>query len=269
MKVHNRLTGEAFEATPDTVFAQRMARMKNRVWWAVCNVSRETHEIGGRMVMITLTYRRVDQWRPTQITEWSRYWSREVGRQYVWVAELQERGAVHYHFLSSLPAGEYWDKHKYDDEWYHGYTYVTDNIRKPMYIMKYLQKERQKNGREFPKGARIVGSTRPTRYISNRADKERVVSRYPHWVQRIVDEEGGSNGFSVVTRDIGGFRFDGRLAISPYAPSELPKITDVADHMLLAWAGELVYTGGHWELPQSTRLQERIGAIKWQTAFTR
>jgi hypothetical protein len=258
MKVYNRVTGECFESTPETQFAQRMARMKNRVWWAVCNVSRETNFDGGRMVMITLTYRRVDQWRPTQISEWSAYWRDSVGREYVWVAELQERGAMHYHFLSSLPLETRWDKREYDRAWYHGFTYVTDDIRKPMYIMKYLQKELQKDGHKFPRGARIVGSTRPTCYIGHRANKERVVSRYPHWVQRTMDEAGGVGGVGVVSRSSNGFRFDGQLAISPYAPSALPTIVHVADHMYKAWSGDLVYNGGNWELPQTTQLHERI-----------
>jgi len=259
VKVYSRVTGESFESDPETQFKQRMARMRNRVWWGCANVSRETNAIGGSMIMVTLTYRRVDQWAPTQISEWCKYWRDETGRAYVWVAELQRRGAMHYHFLSSIDDGYKWNKEKYDFAWYHGFTWVTPDVERPFYIGKYLQKEYQKNGKQFPRGARIVGYSRPSRVISDRANNERLVSRYPNWVSGELDKEGIREIGGNISRARGGFRVGSGMAISPYSRYELADAVRVGELMALAHKGDIVYTDGHWELPKTTHLPEGVG----------
>ena len=57
-----------------------------------------------RRAMVTLTYRNIDDWRADDVSYFMRLvrqWCkrREIEVRYVWVAELQKRGAVHYHVV--------------------------------------------------------------------------------------------------------------------------------------------------------------------------
>lgn len=259
MRVYSRITGESFEPTPEDKHNQRMARLRNRVYWGVEGVSRETRFEGGRMIMLTLTYAPRHRWAPQQINSFARDWYKEWGRSYVWVAELQKRGAMHYHVLTSLPDGAKWSKNHVEFLWYFGLVWITDNIRRPMYLMKYLQKEYQKNGNRFPKGARVTGSGGTTRYISDSANRERICSRLPGWVQRSMDaRERGEIG-GLVYRVRGGYWFGSGMAVSPYSTCELPDTDAVQQIMSLARFDRIVYTDGGWKLPATTHSPERIG----------
>jgi len=109
-----------------------------------------------RVVMITLTYKRVDQWRPNHIRDFLLAYRKVLGKgllAYAWVAELQKRGAVHYHVLLVVKRGAkmpYPDKGGY---WLHGLSRVEE-ARTVYYILKYTGKQYQKAG-EYPKGLRI------------------------------------------------------------------------------------------------------------------
>lgn len=201
--------------------------------------------------MLTLTYRKVGQWKPGHISTFCHDLVKEFDRQYVWVAELQKRGAMHYHLLTSLPDGAEWSKKHFDIMWFQGYTWVTPEVKKPFYLMKYLQKEYQKNGKQFPKGARIVGYSRPSHYISDRENNTRIASRFPGWLSGGLDEEGRAQLGGTIVRSRGGYRVGGKLAISPYSVNELPSPDEVMLVMSLANFGRLVYNHGGWELPQS------------------
>lgn len=119
--------------------------------------------------MVTLTYRPGVEWCAEQITlavNAFRRWCdrRRVSARYVWVAELQLRGAVHYHLVCWLPRGlrmPKWDVRVSAGSavpwWPHGMTNRV-LVRKCAvgYLMKYLSK-----GTEYgsmPKGARVHGS---------------------------------------------------------------------------------------------------------------
>ena len=68
--------------------------------------------------MVTLTYVGVDDWRADHISAASEQYRRHCARlrvpcRYLWVAELQKRGAVHYHLIAWLPKGvrmPHWDR---------------------------------------------------------------------------------------------------------------------------------------------------------------
>lgn len=115
-----------------------------------------------RVVMVTLTYSDAAGWRPDHITaclKAVREWFRRLGRpfRYVWVAELQKRGAVHYHLLVWMPRGltlPFFDRRGW---WPHGSSNAVW-ARKPVgYLCKYASKFDGQGG-DFPKGARIHGS---------------------------------------------------------------------------------------------------------------
>lgn len=117
---------------------------------------------------ITLTYRDVGDWRPHHVRHYThavRQYCRRRGvdlRGYEWVAELQARGAVHYHlvFWWSAHYGRGFQLPKPDQGgyWPHG----SSNIRRlrtvgEMYLAKYVSKG---DFGTFPKGLRLYGMDR-------------------------------------------------------------------------------------------------------------
>jgi hypothetical protein len=82
-----------------------------------------------RRAMLTLTYRDIDAFEPrhiSQLLKHIRHWLRRRGHRfhYVWVAELQGRGALHYHVLVWLPRGLSLPKPDKQGWWRHGSTRI-------------------------------------------------------------------------------------------------------------------------------------------------
>lgn len=111
-----------------------------------------------RAAMLTLTYREVDGWRPGHINDCLRHirhWLARRGHplRYLWVAELQQRGAVHYHCVIWLPRGLTLPKPDKQRWWTHGFTNIAW-ARKPVgYLAKYASKA--DDVQRFPKGLRL------------------------------------------------------------------------------------------------------------------
>lgn len=221
MIIQNRLTGGSLNLTKEDRQRARLARLRNRVYWAIQCVSRETQTEGTIPIGITLTYRDVDAWRPGHISEFMKWCRVEFSKTYVWVAELQKRGAMHYHVLTTRRHDQVWNKSEIEFQWYNGLVWVTDHIEKPFYMMKYLQKGKQKNGREYPRGARIVGYAGNFGYISHKENRERLASRLPRWVLAGVEpSEFGTVGGDIL-RTSGGYSYMGQLAFNPYTIESL------------------------------------------------
>jgi hypothetical protein len=101
-----------------------------------------------------LTYRGVYDWQPRHLSDClkvARRWCQKQRARfrYVWVAELQQRGAIHYHLAIWLPK---FDKNGW---WPHGMTQRVTAKNPVGYLMKYLSKIGPLQA--FPKGARIHG----------------------------------------------------------------------------------------------------------------
>jgi hypothetical protein len=117
---------------------------------------------GFKPVMVTPTYAAVDGWRPGHLSAYInavKQWLLRKGHKarYVFVAELQERGAVHYHILWFLPRGLSMPKADKRGWWPHGST-RTEWARKVVgYLAKYASKLAQKTA-TFPRGLRIAGA---------------------------------------------------------------------------------------------------------------
>lgn len=113
------------------------------------------------IAMLTLTYRDVNAFEPRHISELLkriRQWlqRRKKRFMYVWVAELQQRGALHYHVLIWLPRGLTLPKPDKQGWWSHGSTRI-EWARKPVgYLCKYVSKFDVEGG--LPKGARLHGA---------------------------------------------------------------------------------------------------------------
>ena len=150
----------------------RLRRMKRRI----CKAA-ETHEAAMRQntgyapAMVTLTYERAGEWHPRHLSnalKHVRQWlkRRGHGMRYVWCAELQERGAIHYHVIVWFPCktwGQgvrtvddtppFWDAQGW---WPHGSTQSAWADNPIGYIASYVSKI---NGKDrLPCGARMHGS---------------------------------------------------------------------------------------------------------------
>lgn len=150
---------------------RRIKRLRRAVW-----ASGHLHGIadyGRRPLvawMVTLTYRGVDDWRPDHVSEATERYRRWCARmrvpaRYLWVAELQQRGAVHYHLIAWLPVGvrmPHWDRCSRAASgrivlamWRHGMTNVQQARTGVGYLMKYVSK--LSGVCAFPEGLRLYG----------------------------------------------------------------------------------------------------------------
>lgn len=120
---------------------------------------------GHNNVMVTLTYRGTNEdWAPRHVSDYLRKvraWFRDrcpgERLRYVWVAELQERGVIHYHVVFFLPAGVRMPQADRKGWWPHGFTNTLRATAPVAYLMKYASKVESKNVGGFPHGARIHG----------------------------------------------------------------------------------------------------------------
>lgn len=153
---------QVFEVVSDEM---RLKRMRRRVCKAAEIHSNGMAGEGDRLqpAMVTLTYAALDGWRPRDLSEALKRVRQWLGRRgyrlrYVWVAELQERGAVHYHVLCWLPRGRgetppFWDRQGW---WPHGTSRCEWAYSPVGYMAKYQSKIDQKD--RLPNGARMHGS---------------------------------------------------------------------------------------------------------------
>lgn len=117
----------------------------------------------GQAWMLTCTYRDVDGWKPDHIKQCLqnlRKWlQREHGwtLRYLWVMELQKRGAPHYHVVVWVPRGVVARDLHVDARgwWLHGMTNAVKAVAPVRYVMKYVSKF--DSPESFPKGARCYG----------------------------------------------------------------------------------------------------------------
>lgn len=109
-------------------------------------------------VMVTLTYDADNAWRARHISgfiQCARDWHRRRGHRmrYVWVAEMQERGAVHYHVIFWLPRGLHMPKPDKRGWWPCGSSRIEAARHAVGYVAKYASKGA--DGPAFPRGVRI------------------------------------------------------------------------------------------------------------------
>ena len=112
--------------------------------------------------MITLTYADGDDWRPLHVKrllDHVRLWckKRGIACRYVWVGELQQRGAIHYHIALFVPHGTRLPMPDKQGWWTHGSTRIEVARNAVPYLMKYLSKGITPDDLDFPKGARVYG----------------------------------------------------------------------------------------------------------------
>jgi hypothetical protein len=131
----------------EETFGRKAARRGRKNWWCA---------------FVTLTYRPGVMWTPRHISETlaaCRKWCDRLGIKcsYVWVAELQERGAVHYHVIFWMPRGYMLPKFDQRGWWPYGMTEVKAARNPVGYLANYAKKAKETE-HEFPKGCRINGA---------------------------------------------------------------------------------------------------------------
>jgi hypothetical protein len=199
----NRTTGEFSPLDPKQGRLSHLWR-RCHTWATVLKAYLRRVGQGYRLAMLTLTYHGLDYdtgqplpdfgWQPNHIRDFMkklRYALRDRLLAYAWVAELQQRGAVHYHVLVLVRAGT---PIPYPDQagwWPHGSTRV-ETARTVFYIMKYAQKGQfvDENGGYlvFPKGLRLFSVWIGQDVISTTARWYFRTSAWPQWLVNVLLE---------------------------------------------------------------------------------
>lgn len=146
--------------------AARVTRLRKGAGMAAKWINLTSHP-REQKVMVTLTYRAPKDdnrdWLPNHIRNYLtavRNWYRRLtGKplRYVWVAELQKRGVIHYHAVFWLHRGVTMPKADRRGWWPHGMSNTIKAHHPVGYLMKYLSKIDQKNAGSFPHGCRLYG----------------------------------------------------------------------------------------------------------------
>ena len=213
--------------------ARRLSQLRMHVGFAARAhaVSRKGHR-GDVPWMVTLTYRGDNsQWEGRHVSaglEACGKWARRLGFafRYVWVAELQQRGVIHYHVACWLPRGvsmPKWDKRGW---WPHGMTNVIRARHATAYLMKYLSKGGDYG--QLPRGARAYGVggldhslRRARRWLRLPAFVQGNSSIHDAWSRRIgggwTAPDGSAVASEFVCAVVGGVRCLLRVARHPRA----------------------------------------------------
>lgn len=156
--VHLSTSGTLIALDPQ---ATRIARMRAGTLTAARRLQLD-HQSGGhryKVAMITTTYAPDVDWSPRHISRLMRHIRQYLKRRgfqlrYVWVAELQKRGAVHHHILVWLPKGITLPKPDKKGWWQHGYTKIEWARNAVGYVAKYVSKAGD-HAHKFPRGLRL------------------------------------------------------------------------------------------------------------------
>lgn len=214
VEIRDKRTGKVFQVSK---VKSRLGRLRRRVFaWA--NTSKPMMQGEGlRMVMQTLTYKGVDDWQPNQIRDYMQTVRKHLGDKllaYAWVAELQKRGAVHYHVLLVAKKGTripYPDKSGW---WPWGMTNVRV-ARTVFYVCRYVGKEYQKQG-PFPKGMRMFAVWFASGAVQVMQRWFFRLSSLPGWFQEVIQALPQEYGGKWARAPGGGWIYEGETYLSPY-----------------------------------------------------
>lgn len=126
----------------------------------------DSHRLGRsayRKTFVTLTYRDVRGWNRLHISRFVRLMRQWFGRRghacrFVWVAELQKRGALHYHLVVWVPRRLRLPRPDACGWWPHGSSKI-ETARNPIgYMVKYATKTTPDALKRLPKGVRLHGN---------------------------------------------------------------------------------------------------------------
>lgn len=191
---------------------QRAIKVK-RARFATLNAARlHMAEVPGWVgTFLGFTYAPGNQYNPRDIPDFLvhvRRWckARGIDCRYLWVAEMQKRGVIHYHMIIFHPKRFNFPKPDKCGWWPHGSTSRSTGIKRAVgYMAKYLSKGDVAN---FPKGARTYGSGG----LKGTAQLEMRWWKLPTWVREIVTPDDRAK------RVLGGFvnRSTSEVMLTPW-----------------------------------------------------
>ena len=188
--LRNAWTGQFFVV--DT-FQKHQIRLKTRIFDWIIGVEKWQNLNPGlsRVVMIRLSYRMVSDYRPGHIGDYLRNLKKLLGEDliaFAWVAELQQRKALHYHVCLLVLRGTKIPMPDKKGYWTHGSSRIQTWWDNPTYLAKYCGKENQKDYRYYPKGVRTYAvSFRPVMGIKPPENRS-----HAQILPKIKTSEGGS-----------------------------------------------------------------------------
>lgn len=168
--------------------------------WAMLGRGRSAY----RCLFVTLTYRANTKGDPRDVSACLnrvRDWLARQGLPmcpYLWVAELQKRGALHYHAMIWLPRGLHLPRLDRCGWWKHGMTKV-ETARNPVgYLVKYASKFRAEDIARFRKGTRLYGygGLLPEAQRSVRA------ARWPRWARKVREGQSVAAFVDGIDREV-------------------------------------------------------------------
>jgi len=207
----NTATGEVLRLSTSEA---RVNRMRKRIAAWSRSLPR-----GYQQILVTLTYRAVMGWSARHVSAFLKRVRRHLGGAlvgYAWVAELQRRGAVHYHVVLVVTSGARIPKPDEAGWWPHGSSRV-ELVRRSRsgvsYLRKYISKAECADA--FPAGLRLFAVV-IRRALPDAAWSLRWLSA-PAWLRAAVSERGIVVGVGVVIRRVrGGFEVGGIFVASPW-----------------------------------------------------
>lgn len=166
---------------------------------------------GWTATFVGVTYAPGNAYKPRHITDFVkrlRAWCHKhsIDCRYLWVAEMQKRGAIHYHMLVFHPKRLSFPKPDKSGMWPHGSSNRRTGVRHAVaYMAKYMSKG---DFAAFPKGARTYGSGG----LKGTAKLEMRWWKLPTWVRQVVGMDDPTK------RVVGGFRVHstGEVLPCPY-----------------------------------------------------
>lgn len=154
----------AFPVDSDEAGTRRLAQLRMHVGVAARLHCADAGDDANECLMITLTYAGTNEaWNPRHVSEFMKRVRQHLARRglpcrYVWVAELQKRGVIHYHVALWVPVGCKLPKPDECGWWPHGMTRIEVARAAVPYLLKYLSKDTSKTFGRFPRGARLYGA---------------------------------------------------------------------------------------------------------------
>lgn len=139
----------------------RVAKMRSSILTGQRLLTEQATKGGhrGKWAMLTLTYAPGNETQARDISDLLAHirkylQRRSIPTRFVWVAEMQKRGVIHYHILMWLPKGITLPKPDKQGWWPHGSTRIEWARKAAGYLAKYASKG---DHSQYPKGVRIHG----------------------------------------------------------------------------------------------------------------
>lgn len=219
--LRNIISGEQIELDRNVI---RLSKLRRRVFaWA--NTVKDYLPAAGkgrgfRKVMITLTYAPDVDWKANHIRDFIKELKRRLDINLValaWVAELQERGAVHYHVMVIAKKGTRIPMPDKSGMWRYGMSKI-ETAKSVFYICSYLKKQYQKGlgDNKFPKGLRMYSVYVSKNFFSVASRWFLRLSTLPRWLYEVVIGLSDAYGSSWKRCKFGGWWYADKHYKSPF-----------------------------------------------------